>query len=179
MRKGIKMAPLAPNSTPRFKVHYESTSVAHTFQVRWGGSPSALSAALTGILTGLTAFYAASVVNLVEFAASGSNIFNSVTSGLEGFTWGSGPGTPGTISQYINFVGRSTGGRRVRMAVFGCINEGGDFRFSPGEAAAVDGAIAVLNDPGQPFQAIDGLKPIWKLYANAGQNAYWQKELRP
>jgi hypothetical protein len=173
------MAPLPPNNTPRFKIHYTNSSVQHTMQVRWGGSPSALSAAFTGILGGLTSLYAASVVDLVEFAAAGSNIFNSVVSGLEAFAWGSGPGNPLTASQYINFIGRSTGGRRVRLAIFGTTTEANDFRFGVGESVAIDNTVAVLNDPGQPFQAIDGLHPIWKGYANAGQNAYWQKELRP
>jgi hypothetical protein len=173
------MAPLAPSNTPRFKVHYTNSFQGHTFQVRWGGSPSALSAAFTGILGGLTGLYAASVVDSVEFAATGSNIFNLVVSGLEGFTWGSGPGNPITASQYINFIGRTSNNRRVRLAIFGCTSEANDFRFNVGESTAVDGAVAVFNDPGQPFQGIDGLKPVWKSYANAGQNAYWQKQARP
>jgi hypothetical protein len=173
------MAPLPPSNTPRFKVTYTISGHQHSFQVRWGGSPSALAAAMSGILTGLSGLFAAGVVDLVEFAASGSNIFNSVVSGLEGFTFGSGSGSDQSTTNYINFVGRSTGGRRVRLAIFGAASISGDFRFSAGDNAGVDGAIAVFNDPGQPFQAIDGLKPIWKSYANAGYNAYWQKAVRP
>jgi hypothetical protein len=173
------MAPLPPSNTPRFKIHYTNVNQAHVMDVRWGGSPSALSAAFTGILTGLSAQFAGSVVDLVEFAASGSNIFNSVVSGLEGFTWGSGAGSLTDRTTYINFIGRSTGGRRVRLAIFGALGISSNFRYTAGELASIDGAIAVLNDPGQPFQAIDGLKPIWKSYANAGYNAYWQKQVRP
>ena len=172
------MAALPPNSTARFKIFYHNAIANHVMQVRWGGSPSALSAAMGGILVGLGSLVASSTIDIVEFAASGSNVFNTVVSGLEALSFGTGTGTIIIDAQYINFIGRSTGGRRVRLAVFGAVNEGGNFRFTSGEESEIDGAIAVLNDPGQPFQCIDGLHPIWKVYANSGQNAHWQKAHR-
>lgn len=173
------MAPLLPNNTARFRINYAAGIGGHSTQVRWGGSPAALGAAFTGILTGLEPVLYLNTVSTVEFAPAGSDIFNLVTTGLEGLVFGSTGIPTERVATFVNFIGRTPGGRRVRMAFFGVKSLGTDYRYAPGEIAAIDSTIAVLNDPGQPFLGIDGLRPIWKTYANAGVNTHWQKALRP
>lgn len=173
------MAPLPPNNTARYKVFYTVSGHQHVMDIRSLASPASFGADVGGLLGTLSPMTYAITIDQVQFAASGSNVFNPVTSGIEGNVYGSGSGTVGETPYYINFVGRSTGGRRVRLAVFGQKALGGDYRYIAGENANIDAAVAVLQDPANSFKAIDGLKPIWKNYANAGVNAHWQKAVRP
>jgi hypothetical protein len=173
------MAPLSPDNTARYRVHYTVIGAQHTMEIRSLISPGALGTLVDSLLTQLGTDIFAMVVDFVEFAASGSNVFNSVTTGIEGFTYGSGAGTTIQIPNYVHFIGRTTGGRRVRLTVFGIIGLGTDYRFIAGEDALIDAAISVLVASGGNILGIDGLTPVWKSYANAGTNAHWQKAVRP
>lgn len=173
------MAPLNPNNTPRFKVAYNGGLNDHTFEVRSHLSPAAIAVDIDNFLSALAPRMHLITVNTVSFAASGSNIFNPVTTGLEGQTYSSGTPITQEAPNYIDFIGRSSGGRRVRITLFGVSGLGSDFRWAAGEDSAVDAAIAVLVAAGNDLRAIDDLTPLWKPYANAGVNAYWQKATRP
>jgi hypothetical protein len=173
------MAPLPPDNTARYRVKYTNIGIQHVMDIRSTQSPSAFGTEVDAFLTALSPVMKATVIDSVEFAAHLSNIFNVVVSGIEGNTYGSGAGVLANASQYADFVGRSTGGRRVRLAVFGIPDTSNDFRYLSSENADIDATIAVLNGAGNTFLCIDGLAPIWKNYANAGQNAHWQRALRP
>lgn len=173
------MAPLAPTNTARYKVFYTTCGHDHTFQVRTVSvSPSALGTYVDNFLTAISAQLFSLVVTEVQFAGTGSDIFNSVTSGIEGNTYGGGGAPELGTAWYLDFIGRSSGGRRVRLAVFGTQALGGNYRYSAAEDSDVDAGIAVLNAATNTFMSIDGVKPIWKAYANAGVNAHWQKAIR-
>jgi len=173
------MAPLPPSNTARYKVHYTNAGESHTLNFRSHDSPSAIGLNVDDIMTAISGLLYPTTIDLVEFAAQGSNIFNSVTSGIEGNTYGSGVAVPSSPAAYINFIGRSSDGRRVRLAFFGAKIIGVDFRFAPGEDGAIDNAIASLSAPANHFVTIGDIEPVWKLYANGGYNAYWQKQIRP
>lgn len=173
------MAALLPSNTARYKVHYTVGGHSHTMELRSVASPSAIGTLVDAFLTALSSILHAMVIDLVEFAASGSDIFNPVTSGIEGNTYGIGAGTTDQVPIFFNFIARSSGGRRLRMAIFGGTSLGTDFRFIAGELGPIDAAIAVLVAAGSQLMAIDGLTPVWKTYANAGFNAHWQRALRP
>jgi hypothetical protein len=175
------MAPLPPESTARFKVFYTNVSHQHTLEVRSAGSPSAVGTFLDSFFTDLGGLIYSTVIDEVQFAANGSNIFNAVVTGIEGNVYtGAGSGTLAfEAAQYLSFIGRSSGGRRCRWYVFGCTVNGGDYRFVSGENAGVDACVADLTGAGSLILAIDGLVPSWKSYANAGANAHWQKAVRP
>jgi hypothetical protein len=173
------MAPLPANSTPRFRVHYSNAGEGHVMDIRSHDSPLALGLNVDDLLTALSPLLLLTTVETVEFAASGSNVFNLVTSGIETNTYGSGAGGVQSPSNYINFIGRSSDGRRVRLAVFGVNNVAQDYRWNPGDNSNVDAAIAALNVAANHFVTIGDIKPVWKSYANAGFNAYWQKAIRP
>lgn len=174
------MAPLSPDNTERFNVYYTAGAHQHSMQIRTDSmSPATLGGYVDTLLTELTSLMSATTIDYVTYAASGSTIANIVTTGIEANTYGSG--TPSVLNRplYINFVGRSTGGRRVRMAVMATTDLAADFRFVAGENAHIDAAIAQLNAVTGAWLAIDGIKAVWKSYANTGMNAYWQRKERP
>jgi len=116
----------------------------------------------------------------VEHAATGSNVFLPVTSGIEGNVYGGPGGSIGEVPWNIDFAGRSAGGRKWRLAVFGMKSLAGDYKFLPGENTPVDNAIAALQtrSPGD-LLGIDATEVTVYSYANAGVNAHWQRALRP
>lgn len=173
------MAPLPPNSTPRFKVYYTNAGTQHVMDVRSHDSPSALGVDIADVLTGMGSVLLGTTVDYVEFAADNSNVFNIVVTGIEGTTYGSGSGSIDSPAKYVNFIGRSSDGRRTRLMVLGCTSVPSDFRWSAGDSAAIDNVIAALNASTNGFVTIGDIKPVWKSYANAGYNAYWQKVIRP
>jgi hypothetical protein len=176
----MPLLPLPPNNTARFKVFYTNVGHQHDFQVRNGtASPSALGALLLNLFGAINGMLYATTIDRVEYAPSGSDIFNIVTTGAEGSTFGSGAGSTAVAPYFVNFIGRSSGGRRVRLAIFGVTILGLDYRFQAGENSEVDAAIAVLRAATTTFFAIDGIRPVWYTYANAGVSAYYQRKNRP
>lgn len=175
----MSLPPLSPDNTARFKIFYTTVGHQHVATIRNGtASPSSLGAQWDVLMTALSPDLYATVIDKVEYAPSGSNVFNPVVTGIEGNTYGSGAGSVSVVPFFVGFVGRSTGGRKVRFEVYGMNNLGVNFRFSPGEDAAVDGAILVPQASSNTFYAIDGIKPTWYSYANAKSSAYWQRKVR-
>jgi hypothetical protein len=101
-----------------------------------------------------------------------------VTSGIEGNIYSSGAGAVSEAPHFYGFVGRSSGGRRWRLDVFGSRTLGDNYRLSPGENTDVDAAAAVLRDVDFGIVGIDDLPVNVYTYTNVGANAYWQRELR-
>jgi hypothetical protein len=172
------MAPLPPNNTARYRVRYFTCGLQHSFQIRSNSSPLAIGAFVTSLYQALGTAVFGTIINTFEFAAQGSNIFNAVLTGAEGVSFGSGTSTDQARAYEYNFIGRSTGGKRVRMMIFGAPVLGTDYRYIASENSFLDAARGVLNSNSNLLQCIDGLPPVWKSYVNAGSNAYWQKELR-
>jgi len=173
------MAALPPENTARYRVHYTVGDEQHTMEIRSAARPSALGTLVAHFLSELDSAIGAMVVDFVEWAPSGSVFFNPVVTGIEGSSFGTGTITGDVRAWAFNFIGRSTGGRRVRIMVFGAVSLGADYRFVAGENAAVDAGLQALVDAGGNILCIDGLQPVWKTYVNALVNAHWQKKLRP
>ena len=172
------MAPLPPSNTARYKIHYTINSFSHTMQLRSSGSPAAVGTFVDTFFTDLVPLLFNRVIDSVEFAASGSDIFNPVVSGIEGNSYGAGSPLPDQVPWALNFIGRTSGGRRVRIAVFGPVSLGTNYRWVAGEAPSVDAAIATLSGAGSLIEGIDGLTPIWKTYANVKPFDHWIGEVR-
>lgn len=172
---------LLPENTARFKVFYTVGGQQHTQTIRTDPiSPSAMNTLLQGYYTEIGPSIYATSIDDVQFAVSGSNIFNSVSMPIVGSTFGAGaPLVPGERAYYYSFVGRSPAGYRARFYQFGAKALGGDYRFPVGEDANLDDARGVIEGASGAWLAIDGLKPIWKSYSNAGVNSYWQRQIRP
>jgi hypothetical protein len=173
------MAALPENSTARYRIHYTTGGHQHSFQIRSGASPSFLGGLVNDFLGSLSTAVSAITVDFVEWAPTGSNVFNPVTAGIEGNLYGGGLAVGEARAYALNFIGRTSGGRRVRIMVFSPTSLGTDYRFIAGEGAFIDAARTVLVNAGSQIIGIDGLVPIWKSYVNALSNAYWQKALRP
>jgi hypothetical protein len=172
------MAPLPSSSTPRFRISYTIGPNQHTFQMRTGASPATLGTFVGSLFSALGSNIYAGVVDFVEFAASGSDIFNLITTGAEGLAFGGGVQPTAEVPWAYTFIGRTSGGRRVRLSVFGAKALGGNYRVSAGEAAWIDAAIAVLVGPPVLLVGIDSLVPVWKTYANVQVNDHWIKQIR-
>lgn len=173
------MAPLPPNSTGRFKIKYSTVGRDHDFQLRATISPSALGTLVGLFLTTLSGAIRELTVNTVEFAASGTDIFLPVTSGIEGGAYGSGTTTVTAIPQFLGFVGRSASGRRWHLDLFGAAAVGEDYRYLPGENADIDAGVAILQGGFPDILGIDGTPVTVYTYVNAGFNAHWQRAIRP
>jgi len=173
------VAPLPANNTARFRIFYTLGGEQHSLQIRSAQSPAVVGADVDNLLTSLgTAIYNL-VIDFVEFSAVGSTVFNPVTTGIEGNTYGGGSPTAESRAYALNFIGRTPGGRRVRIMVFGPTTLGGDYRFIAGEGASIDAGVAALVAAGSHILGIDGQTPVWKTYVNSLVNAHWQKALRP
>ena len=175
------MAALNPNSTARYKWFYTINGKQHSAQLRASApfSPSDMGAFLTDWYGNLESALFNGTLNEVHYSAIGTDVFNPVTTGVEGLGIGGG-GTGGNqdVPVFLDFVGRSTGGRRVRLAQFGLIAVPTDYRYTGLESAGVAACVNLLNTTANAGLAVDGLKAIWKPYANAGFNAYWQRKVR-
>lgn len=172
------MAPLLPSNTARFKFHYSVGAYQHTVQVRTPVSPAVIGGLMGNIWTAFATAIFSTTIDSVEFAASGSNIFNAVTTGIEGNVYGTGAIVPLEAPYEVNFVGRSALGRRCRMMFFGIKSLAANYRYSPTESILVDAALAVLVSGASNILAIDGSPVVWKSYVNAGTNSHWQKAVR-
>lgn len=172
------MAALPASNTARFRFHYTTVGENHTVQFRSASSPAVMGILFQQLLTALGASIFVVTVNTVDWAPSGSDIFNPVTTGIEGTSYGVGAGATFNAPWAVTFVGRTSGGRRVRAAIFGMSTIAGNYRFAPGESAQVDAAINVLQGAGSNIVGIDGVVPVWYDYANVQVNDHWVKIIR-
>jgi hypothetical protein len=171
------MAALPLNTTARLKVQYTGPYGSHTmvFRAPEGESEGGLvddAHALAVLMAECQ--YDNVVWGPAEFAEAGSDLFfpeaGWVTVNGES---GIAPGTSDAPSTFLNFGGRSAGGRRVKLYLFETFfDETADMKYDAGESALLDAVVAQLNDPLSEICAIDGLVTTWYTYVNVGQNDY-------
>lgn len=174
------MAPLPHNNTALYFVDYTTVGLQHTMEVRANAntSPGVFGTIMQGFLTQLNTLVFAATVSGVRFQAIGQNVSNPVVTGMEGFTFGSDAGTVDSAPIALNFVGRSPGGRRVRLMVFSYKAAFSTYRLTIAENNGIGAAVTILNGEANTFLAIDGQAPVWYPYANVLVNAYWQRAVR-
>lgn len=174
------MAPLDPNNTARFFWDYTVDGANHTFITRHNGilSPGAAGASVATLLTTIASQINLITINTCRSAAQGSDFSFPVTSGIEGSQYGAGVGNADTVPRELNFVGRSSGGRRCRLGIFGYKGNISTWRVTGAEVAAVQNAVNHLNASVGIYLAIDGVEPVWYPYVNVLYNAYWQGAVR-
>lgn len=174
------MAPLPENNTECYFVDYTAAGENHTMLVRvaddtaagdFGDTMNAVLGTIDTLLYQLT-------INQVRRRARNSTITFPVISGIEGNTYGSGAPANDERADFINFVGRSIGGRRVSLAIFGANQIDDNFRATSSESSDVAATVALLNSDDGIFLSIDGLNPVWYPYVNMAASAYWQRKLR-
>jgi hypothetical protein len=175
------MAALPPNTTDRYFFHYQNSLHSHTVVVRTatGVAYATVEGALESALTLVTGAYCASEGISVDFQLAGTDFSVPVSSGdWPTYTWGSDPAAPESDAVPLNFQGRSAGGHKCRLGVFGYKNAFSAFKLTGGEASAIEDFVAILNSTTGVFLAIDGLAPNWYSYANIKPNDYWVRQAR-
>jgi len=174
------MAPLPVESTSRYVVHYSSGGHAHTqtFRTDPPASPSAMETFLDALWSAVAPILFQCTITDVVFYPDTVVIGNSVAMpSFIGQVYGSGTPIPVEQPLYVNFIARSTGGRRYRLAFFSPTGTDPSFRFYTAEDANVAAAVALLEGM-TDLVGIDSLPLVWKQYANNGYNAYWQRAVR-
>lgn len=175
------MAPLPFNNTSVLFVDYATQGFPHQVQCRFD-SPSTVDDAMASVDEWFAAIANAigeTTITSARWLENGGSVTTDVV-WIGSPAYGDGTGDPFESAQYYDWIGRSPGGRRVRVAVFGAQNlqNGGDYRSQLGEDVALDAGLAVLQAAEGTFLAIDGTQPIWKNYTNMGVNAYWRNKIR-
>lgn len=181
------MADYAANFTARYRIRYSSAGYAHTMMFRavhGDASPAVgLVNAASSFLTALAPFMHAdwSVVS-AEYAARNSDVFLPVATPANPTGKSLVPSTKGGVPAFVGFSGRTGGGSKVRLYVYGLVlrpdTDGGmDYRFSQGESADLATAIANLANS-SILAGVDGLTAVWRQYVNLGYNSHWQRALR-
>lgn len=175
------MAPINPNNTERWWLVYEVNGFTHRMMCRTGDGATAaeVSAAFDGLLVIMAPMLNAVHPSGLEFALRGSNIRNTAPfTGLGVYGTGTAISNDGRAAEY-SFVGRSLGGKRTRLFLFGGKTSAeGDYRIDAGSSAAVAAATDYLNSIAGKFLSIDALHPTWKTYINTGLNDFWVKQAR-
>lgn len=177
------MPALPVESTARLFVDYSTCGEEHTALVRFGtgGSVSDAMAMLDAFWIAIDPLMYLGTITGARVADIGLTVTYPVTwTGAADF--GSGAGSHYQTANYIDFVGRSIGGKRVRLSTFGLISHadtsGSDYRHNASDVAAVAAALAVLEASGDTPVAIDGDPGVWQQYANIGVSAYWRNKIR-
>lgn len=184
------MAPFAPNVTNRYRVKYVSNGLVHTMLWRTGEeSPAAvldtgmLDRLITPIDTLIPSDFA--ILDCTE-SEMGSDIFVPSTV-VQELTTASPSGTLDDAfgPNFFTFGGASDDGRLYDFQLFGISIQpnavpGDDYRYSPGDSAAVDLAVGVLKTDAAWTQLTTiSLRSIrWRSYVNFGVSAYWQRAIR-
>lgn len=175
------MAPLPSNSTGVLFVDYSTGGENHTVQLRYQDGSSVVDAmiALDEFLTALDTLISVITITGARHRLISADVTLPIT-WTGAATYGSGTAPHAKSAFYIDFVGRSPEGRRVRVSVFGSAEAidlvESDYRLpASGDVLA---AIEALRSNGSTICAIDGLEPIWYDYANIGINAYWRNKIR-
>lgn len=177
------MAPLPFNNTGILFLDYSAASENHTVMCRFGesSSPGEAMTVLHNLLTALDA-------SLTLVTIIGARVRDKGGSVSYDVTWTGDASYGGTLGShekaafYGDFVGRSLGGVRCRMAIFGFgeafDTTAHDYRFTAVESEIVADAIAALEANSACPVAADGDVVNWKQYLNVGVNAYWRNRIR-
>lgn len=178
---GNPMAPLPPSSTARVFYDYSQGPVQHTLMVRVteAAAQADIDANVEAFLNAIAPILVASTITGVRRAELGSDVTLPITSAIQGDTFGAGAGDISSSARQISFTGRSPGGRKARVSMFGLNFAPTDYRFSGGENGAARDAWESLGTDADVFIGIDGLSPVlWHQYANVGLNDHYVKEAR-
>lgn len=176
------MTPLPADSTARVKIKYTTCGTEHTVQVRFV-APHTVAEVITAFSNFVhdreSLFYLSSVID-VQVAEVLSNVFNSY-GGDWPTAWGSGAGSVAAAGQFLDFIGRSTDGRRARLALFGAkvvLDSDGLYRLLSADDTNIADMVNILATATGLFLSINGFQPVWKPYADSGLNAYWRNHTR-
>lgn len=176
------MAPLPDNNTACVWVGYNDGYNDHELQVRYRPPAVAADAITTvvGFFEVLAPLLYLITITGVRYRAAGSTVsLPNVWPGAA--TYGAFLMPENQAPRQLNFVGRDTGGRMVRWALFGFNgNTPGSYRINAADLEEIGEAIAYLDEQSDAgvWSTIGGLVPTIYPYANVNYNSYWETEAR-
>lgn len=171
------MAPTPPTSTDRIKVRYTGPFGEHfmLFHAKDGASSVDFLEDVREVLEAMTALVWDAVSFLEAFyAIAGSPIFNGIAAWTP-ITASSAnvPGATNSPAQFTQFGGRASDGTRVKLYLFETsVANSNDMRQTGAEISQIQDVVDLLNDETTTIGTISGAAPVWKNYANVGQNDY-------
>lgn len=175
------MAPLSPSNTPRVYYTYQNEVSQHTLVIRLAspdGNLADADAAVGALLSACGNLFGESTIVAVEQSSTGDNIRHPVASDRIGDVFGSGSVTKDTNPISLTFTGRSIGGHKGRLSLFGYKEAISQYRLLPSERTEIATALAALAAAEGAPAAIDGEMMIWHQYANIKPNDHWVKKSR-
>lgn len=176
------MTALAANNTDRYFFHYSNAIAAHVAVVRTqaGAPPTGVIDAFESFCTALTPVLAASTGVNIEFQLAGTTFSVPVGVGdWTGFTFGASAAAKTGNAAQVNAVGRSSGGHRCRLGMFGFNNDFSGYRIEGAELSGLGDSVAsILNGSTYAFFSIDDVKPTWYGYLDVKPNDYWVRKSR-
>ena len=180
------MAPLPANNTRVHFFRYFTGRVSHFFQVRSVGSASnetvfdAVQEFLDGLAPWLPEEWLLEGVS-VRQAGADISLPLALPAGLAAFR-GDDTSPEGEASEpkEFNFVGRTAGGRRVELSVYGVqLPFVPSYRYpATGSGVPLSAAYDALISNTGVFIGIDGLAASWYPYINVNNNSYWEARAR-
>jgi hypothetical protein len=174
------VAPLNPNSTKRYFYEYQNSQNKHVLMVRAseGATDADVDGDLALLMGDIGGNFVASVFTGATKADAGSDIALPFSSGAVGDSFGTGTAIKQYDATALTFVGRTPGGRRTKVSIFGFKNDLSEFRMTSAESSDVANAVGHLNSFGFSFIAIDSLTAVWNGYADIKANDHWVKKAR-
>jgi len=176
----MTLPPLPDNASQRWFYHYQNAVARHVMMIRGTSSANTADAddlvidllGAIGGQFGLNEFYA------VEHAAAGSDLRFPVASDRIGDTFGSGTMLAEWNATAATFVGRSGGGYRGRIVLFGWKGVTSAFRLTSAEESQVADAVAVLNSHTATPATKEELPATWYPYVDIKPNDHWVRKAR-
>lgn len=178
------MAPIPTTNTARLVVNYVDGDSPHQFQVRYVSAAAAV-ASIPTWENWLDSFAANHLST--EWSTVGADVYEtgqsfSTPTAFPIVQGGTVPNTEVSDPRFLSFIGRSSGGRRCRVYLYGGTGfaTAVDYRFSPSDDANIDtirqNFVTAFTSTGAV--AVDGAPVSWKTYTNVGFNSYWQRVQR-
>lgn len=171
------MAVTDPTTARRIKVAYTGPFGQHTmlFHMKAGGDPAAFLSDVRAVLGELLQLMWTAVSFFEAFEAlAGSPIFVPIASwtpvepGVNGT-----PPASAAPSQFANLVGRASDGTKVALYLFEtAFTNNSAMRALSSSSAGLAAVLSLLNDEAISIGTISGAAPVWKPYANVGQNDF-------
>jgi hypothetical protein len=178
------MAPLPINNTSRMIYEYSWPNGDGNFQIRFNSalvSTADVDNYTLGLLGALDPILSADWTIIGQRFQQQGNTFSLPVAPI-GFT-----STPTTVQPEaqrpleVSFQGRSSGGRRASLSIFGArLTVPAIYRIPFGVVTDVDGVISYLQAGliDGVHVAIDNLSVLWYSYANLNYNSYYERQAR-
>lgn len=185
------MADYAPNFTARYRLKYSVAGKSHKALIRLPDTPDYSVIQATGISVFNSLFTALNSLIWSDFSVIGaegcmkdSSIFVPVSAP----TYTGSVATTGRPSSAaalsVSFMGRTTGGLRWTMFLYGLnlnpqsVTPSQDFRVAASESTAIAAGIAALTARVADVCGNDGNQVVFYPYVNVKYNDYWVKRVR-